>query len=135
MQHKIILVISALALLASSFIASASGYSSGGYNSRDTQSVPRRAVDQNYEVGKAIFNGRQKGEPSLQYCIVMDGEKVPVKRKSVKAYKGETYQAFADNLFQCDQPEKLVAEGLTRDSLLYVVYYLNKRHKLQLRGS
>lgn len=134
MQHKLILSITSLILLASSYTASASGYSSGGYNNPQ-RDANRRAVDQTYELGKAIYTGRQQGEPSLEYCIAVDGEKVPVKRKSVKAYKGETYDEFARNLFHCDEPDKLISEGLTRDSFLYVVYYLNKRHKLDLRGS
>jgi len=133
MQQKILLLISALGLIASSSIVSASGSYGGGYNNTQTP-TSRSVVDQDYEVGKAIFNGRQRGEPSLEYCIVVEGEKVPVKRRSVKSYKGKTYSELANNLYQCDEPEKLIADGLTRDSLLYVVYYLNKRHKLGLKS-
>lgn len=135
MQQKLTFLISTLILSASASTAFASGYSSGNYNSRNKDTKQTRSVDQTYEVGKAIFNGRQQGEPSLQYCVVADGEKVPVKRSALKAYKGTTYDDFASNLYHCDQPEKPIAEGLTRDSFLYVVYYLNKRHKLQLKGS
>lgn len=126
-----------LALSHASLSLASGGYSGGGggYNSGSYDSRKSRPVDQNYEVGKAIFKGRQAGEPTLQYCVLADGEKVPVKRKSVKAYKNATYDTFANSLFQCDQPEKLVAHSLKRDSLLYVLYYLNKRHKLGLRGS
>jgi len=130
----------AASLLASLLILSqvSSAFASGGYSGggfRNNNSTIARPVDQTYEVGKAIFKGRQAGEPSLQYCVVADGAKVPVKRSSVKAYKDSTYDNFSNNLYQCDKPDKLVAQGLTRDSLLYVLYYLNKRHKLGLRGS
>lgn len=118
-----------------SFASGGGGYSGGGGGFSNSTSASRRVVDPSYETGKAIYKGRQAGEPTLQYCVLADGEKVPLKRKSLKAYKNATYDTFANSLFQCDQPDKLVAEGLTRDSLLYVLYYLNKRHKLALKGS
>jgi len=136
MQRFLLLTLASLAMLAQPSLSFASGgYSGGGGSFNRSPSVPQRQVDQTYEVGKAIFTGRAKGEPSLEYCIEVEGEKIPVKRKSVKSYKKATYNDFARGLYRCDQPETLIAESLTRDSLLYVVYYLNKRHKLNLRGS
>ena len=144
MQRFLLLAMASLAMLAQPSFSFASGggggggfsgggggggFGGGGFQSRQPK------VDQTYEVGKAIFTGRAQGEPSLEYCIAVDGEKVPLKRKTVKTYKKATYNDFAKGLYRCDEPEKLIAESLTRDSLLYVVYYLNKRHKLNLRGS
>jgi len=131
MKRLFLLTMASAALLAQSSVSFASGGGGGG----GFTPAPQRKVDQTYEVGKAIFTGRAKGEPSLEYCIAVDGEKVPVKRKSIKAYKEATYNDFARGLYNCDEPDKLVADSLTRDSLLYVVYYLNKRHKLKLRSS
>lgn len=113
--------------------ASGSGYSGGGGYSNGSGNR-QRVVDQNYEIGKSIYLGRKAGEPTLQYCILVDDEKKPVKRKSIKPFKAQTYEAVASNLYQCDKPDELIADGLTRDSFLYVLYYLNKRYKLDLKG-
>ena len=132
MQRILLLAAASLAMLAQSTYSFASGgYSGGGGNFSQQQ----RQVDQTYEVGKSIFNGRAKGEPSLEYCVDVEGERLPVKRKNVKSYKKGTYNDFASNLYRCDEPETRIAESLTRDSLLYVIYYLNKRHKLNLKGA
>ncbi len=139
MQRSFLTFLASVLLLTQASISMASGGYSGGSSAggfgNSSSSRPARQVDQTYEVGKAIFKGRQAGEPSLQYCVVADGEKVPLKRSTVKGYKNTTYDNLANSLYQCDQPEKLVAQGLTRDSLLYVLYYLNKRHKLKLKSS
>ncbi len=132
-------ILTALTLLALSATSFASGgYSGGGgySGSRSAQPAPSRAVDTVYETGKAIFKGRQQGEPALSYCINnSDNEKVAVKRKTLKQYKNQTYTELAQNLYNCDNPDSLIASELTRDSMLYVLYYLNKRHKLGLRSS
>lgn len=112
------------------------GYGGGGGVSGGRSYTPApKAVDTVYETGKSIFRGRQSGEPALSYCVISDGEKVPVKRKSLKSYKKTNYSTLAENLYNCDDPETLISKQLTRDSMLYVLYYLNKRHKLGLSSS
>ena len=138
MQRVLLLTTALLVMFLQSSLSFASGgYSGGGgsFNNRSVTPAPARQIDQTYETGKAIFTGRAKGEPSLEYCIAVEGEKVPVKRKSIRSYKKSTYNDFANGLYRCDEPDTLIADSLTRDSLLYVVYYLNKRHKLKLRSS
>ncbi len=141
MQRFLLLVLASAAMIFQSSFSFASGggggggFRGGGGSFGGGIQSRQRQVDQTYEAGKAIYKGRAKGEPSLEYCIAVDGEKIPLERKSIKAYKQATYNDFAKGLYRCDQPETLIAESLTRDSLLYVVYYLNKRHKLKLRGS
>lgn len=135
-MHRIILLaIALLAMLAYSNLSLASGGRSGGYNSGRDMNTQQRQVDQVYETGKAIFNGRAKGEPSLQYCVAVGDQRVAVQRKSLNTFKKSSFNDLATSLYLCDQPEKKVSESLSRDSLLYVVYYLDKRHKLDLRGS
>lgn len=138
MQRSVLITLVSALLVGQFSSASASGgYSGGGGfgNSNGGIDSRSRAVDQNYELGKSIYRGRKAGEPTFEYCIVVEGEKVPLKRKSIKAYKNTTYDELATNMYQCDQPEKQIAAGLTKDSLLYVLYYLNKRHKLNLKGA
>lgn len=120
-----------------SALASGGGGGGGGFGGGfGGASVPQpRVVDQNYETGKAIFNGRAGGQ-KIAYCIKdknADGELVPVKGKSIRSYKRAGYQDLAENLFNCDDPENLVANQLKRDDFLYVMYYLNKRYKLALK--
>jgi len=93
-------------------------------------------VDQNYEQGKAIFNGRLAGTSKISYCIKdqnADGELVPVKRKSLKSYKRSSYQTISENLYNCDSPDTRIIDELKRDDYLYVLYYLNKRYNLALK--
>lgn len=138
MQRLLLLSLAAAMLIqpSVSFASGGGGYSGGG-GGGGFSNAPRaqRQVDQTYELGKAIYTGRAKGEPSLDYCVQVEGEKLPVKRKSIKSYKKSTYNDLANNLYDCNSPDELVSDSLTRDSFLYVVYYLNKRHKLDLRGS
>jgi hypothetical protein len=135
MQRFILLATTLFLMFAHSTLSFASGGRSGSFDSgRDANTQPRQ-VDQVYETGKAIFNGRAKGEPALQYCVAVGDQKIPVQRKSLNTFKNSSFNDFAESLYLCDQPEKRVSESLTRDSLLHVVYYLDKRHKLDLRGS
>jgi len=138
MQRILLIAAASLAILAQSTLSFASGgYSGGGggFNRGNSGIENQRRVDQTYEIGKSIFNGRARGEPTLEYCVDVEGERLPVKRKSVKNFKKGTYNDFARSLYRCDAPDSLIADSLTRDSLLYVIYYLNKRHKLDLRGA
>jgi len=114
-------------------VLASGGYSGGsGYSGSRSNTPNQRSVDTVYETGKAIYKGRKQGEPALAYCVASGDEKIPVKRKSLKGFKKKTYNDLAQNLFNCDQPETLIANELSKDSLLYVLYYLNKRHKLNL---
>ncbi len=129
-------IVAFAAVLFGTHALASGGYGGGGgVSGGRTYSPAPKAVDTVYETGKSIFRGRQSGEPTLSYCVINDGEKVPVKRKSLKAYKRTDYNTLAQNLYNCDEPDTLISKQLTRDSMLYVLYYLNKRHKLGLNGS
>ncbi len=109
-------------------LASASG-SGGGFG------APRQAApaDPNYDYGKAIYSGRQKGIGRIKYCVANGQEKIKVKKSSLKAYKGRTYQELMANLYDCNKPEEQILSRLGNDNTYYVVYYLNKRYRLGLR--
>jgi len=108
-------------------------HASGSYGGSRSYDLPERKVDQTYEVGKSIYTGRRSGSPKLKYCISVENELSPVKRSSLKTYKNDTVQNFTDNLFECDKPDTKIASELSRDEFLYVVYYLNKRYRLNLK--
>ncbi|MEM7359662.1 MAG: hypothetical protein AAF431_11240 [Pseudomonadota bacterium] len=128
---RTILAIAALVSLSFSSLVLASGTSGGGSGSY-TYSAPRQ-VDQNYEYGKSIYQGRKAGSAKLAYCLDIEGEKVPAKRKSFKKFKRATYTEFANALYNCDQPESQVRNEIDSEDFKYVLYYLNKRFNLALK--
>ncbi len=129
MKTKLVLTIATLLLSILSSTVMASG-SYGGGRSYD-RSEPKQ-IDQTYETGKALFKGRGSSAGKLNYCISVGDELLPVKRSSLQNYKNSSYNDVANQLFNCDQPDTKIAEQLTKDELLYVMYYLNKRFKLKL---
>jgi len=104
------------------------GFGGGTYN----RSAPPRQVDQSYEYGKAIYQGRQQGFKKIAYCLDIDGEKVPLKSRTIKHFKRTPINDFANSLYDCNAPDQRVRDQLSRDKLQYVLYYLNKRYKLSL---
>jgi len=132
MKLSAIIFSAALALSSGSILASGGGSYGGGGGGYGGGQIQQRQVDQTYEVGKAIFKGRQNGVARISYCIASGEVKLPVKSKTIKAYKKTTYDELAKNLYNCDKPDSLVANELSKDNLLYVLYYLNKRYSLRL---
>lgn len=120
----------AVTLLLGNSVAMASGSYGGGRSYDTTPQV--RQVDQTYETGKAIYKGRASSAGKLKYCVEVDNEIVPLKRKSLKPFKNASYNDVANKLYNCDSPETKIAEQLSKDEMLYVLYYLNKRFKLNL---
>jgi len=136
---RTVLVLSTAAILSGTAFASGGGGGGGGggFGGGGFGGTPQaRPVDQTYEVGKAIYNGRGQNTPKLSYCVKGEGDEiVPLKGKTAKQYKRATYNDFANALYNCDVPENRIAQELEREDFLYVIYYLNKRHRLKLEGS
>ncbi|MFT4634689.1 MAG: hypothetical protein ACI854_001819 [Arenicella sp.] len=63
MQNFVLLAISLLSL----FVQSPLAFASGGAGASKQQ--PQRQVDQAYEGGKSIFNGRAEGKLWLRYSL------------------------------------------------------------------
>jgi len=142
MKNKILIVVYVLFLsLVGTNISYASGGDDGGNDDsgfgNDSIGIERqeRVVDQAYELGKAIYTGRKHGEPKLSYCVNVNGERLPVKRKALKQFKKSSFSNLAKNLYNCDNPESQVVSELSRDSFLHVLYYLDKRYRLALQRS
>ncbi len=106
-------------------IAKASGV--GGYISGN-----QRQIDHSYEEGKAIYQGRAQGARKIKYCVDFDGERVPLKRKTIKQFRNVDIVKFANSLYDCANPEKLVGLSVSQSNFRYVLYYLNKRYRLKL---
>jgi hypothetical protein len=126
------LIMLSLIMFGSSVLASGGGgYRGGGGISGDYSS---RSVDEIYEAGKHIYNGRNKTYEKLKICVVDEAaaEKVKIKSKIMKTYKGKKLELLAHNLFDCKNPEQKILGLLTPDDMNLVLYYLNKRYKLKL---
>lgn len=94
-----------------------------------------RVVDPTYESGKAIYTGRKRTVAKLSYCILSEQETVKVKRKTIKQFKQSSYSELAKSLYQCDVPGSTIKSQLESKDFLHVLYYLNKRYKLNLQRS
>ena len=98
----------------------------------DLKTVDEKHVDVPYEKGKSIFRGRAEGAPKLDYCIVHEGQKVKIKRSSMKSYKHSTYTHLSSQLYNCAKPENKIINELPRKDFLLVLLYLDVEYKLSL---
>lgn len=103
----------------------------GGYGSTPT-SV--QSVDQAYEVGKSVYRGKAPGLKKIKYCVDNGTEKVKVKRKNLKSFKNGKARDLAAALYDCDNPDTKIHQILSNADISSVMYYLNKRFRLKLRG-
>ena len=117
----VVLVLSLLPFLS----ASASGV--GGQGS-DWQ----RQIDHTYEEGKSIYKGRAAGVKKIAYCVDYEGARVALKHQTIKQFKQGSIQKFANSLYDCANPDKLVGLTVAQSDFRYVLYYLNKRYRLKL---
>ena len=119
------------------FVSSAA-FASGGDSNEDTGDGTGGggsfgdAVDRTYESGKSIYTGRKKTAPKLSYCLRVGEEIIPVKRKSLKQFKGTSFTELSKHLFRCDEPTKSIISELERTDFIHVIYYLDKRYRLKL---
>ena len=91
-------------------------------------------VDEAYELGKSVYLGREQGVPSFSYCITTaEGEKKKLRRKTIKSYKNTTFSKLAINLYNCKALDNHIKTGLPKSEFLHVLYYLDKRYKLNLK--
>ena len=112
------------------------GTSFGGHSDSDTGKGNHlsKTTDQTYEYGKAVYTGKLKGYPKTKYCVVdkESGEKVTIKRKTLKDYRKEKYQVLLQDLYSCDNPEQPLYKTMKMKDVLAIIYYLDKRYRLRL---
>lgn len=122
--------IALLSLTPSVVLASGSTGDYGG----SSYDRPAKTIDPVYERGKAIFTGRSQEYRKYAFCIRDNSSSEPqkIKRKNIKAYKNSTYDAVAGELVKCDEPNKAITDVVSRDDVSFLVYYIDKRYKLEL---
>lgn len=109
----------------------ASGLSGGVGGTAGSTRAPRE-VDQVYEFGKSLYLGRAPGSKKVNYCVKVNGEPKKLRSRSLRSYKGVKQLDFANALYNCNDPEQLALLELEKEQVAYVLYYLNKRYKLNL---
>ena len=127
-----------VSLFAGSALASGGGGGggfSGSGGSFGNRAPAPRVVDEAYEYGKAVYLGRSPGAQKIDYCVVVDGEAKKVKRTNLKPYKGVTRQELANALYNCDNSEQLALRSVSQEEVPFVLYYLDKRFRLNLSDS
>jgi len=114
--------------------AGASGSSGGGFSGSTRGGPPPapRVVDEVYEFGKALYLGRAPGAKKVNYCVNVDGAPKKLRGRTLRDYKGAKQLDFANALVNCQQPDQLALAGVKKEEIAYVIYYLNKRYKLNL---
>lgn len=118
------------ALLLANIIATNGSHASGSLELN--QEGYQTRVDQLYEKGKGYFHSSDVDGARLKYCV-RDGEQTArVSRKSLKPYQKTSPTMLSDHLVNCDQPENLIADLLDQEKMTAVLYYLDKRYRLQL---
>lgn len=107
----------------------------GGFStSTDSFSTPApQPVDQAYEYGKALYNGRTDEIAKMSYCVKGEEDSTKVKTSSLRPFKGTSYDELAKNLYNCDNPEQDLLAVADSTQATYIVYYLDQRYNLDLQ--
>lgn len=95
-----------------------------------------KEVDPAYERGKSIFTGRSKQYKKYKFCMVNGStqETSKLSRKTLKTFKGSNYQALSESIVKCDEPNKPITSVVSQDDLSLLLYYVNKRYKLNIKN-
>jgi len=120
------------------FVTSASishlSIASGGYDSDYTFNSKPKPIDHTYEAGKSIFKGRKDIYKPHTFCILdaNSNQVKKVKRSTVRPFKKQSANSFADSLYSCKETSKSARDILSQNDITFLVYYLNKRFSLRL---
>ncbi len=128
-----------LIVLCAALILPGLGSASGTVPGNAPNFDPRRSqfgrpVDQLYEIGKALYKGRTGDHGKLKFCVAEKGADVgpKIRGKSVKPFKGGNAHAFADHIYNCDDPEQRLTKLMGEPEVFAVLYYLDKRYKMKM---
>jgi len=80
-----------------------------------------------------LYNGRSREVEKVKYCVTGEEEGTPVKRSSLRPFKGQTYNELASNLYDCNNPDKALLDYVSSSQAAHIIYYLDKRYKLSLQ--
>lgn len=123
-------------MLLSTLLLPTLAFASGGYSgssSTFSSSAPApQPVDQAYEYGKALYNGKTDEIADVDFCVQDEEKQVKIKSSSLKAYKGGSYDDLAQNLYNCDDPQQNLLAVADQSQATYIVYYLDQRYNLDL---
>lgn len=132
MKSRLLIVASLMMFMSAAVFASGSGSYSGGSSAGGGS---QKKTDPIYEYGKKLFKGKVKKYSKVKFCLVDDTQESGVKSikgKTIKPFKGQSYQQLAEQLRNCDDGTQTGLSILERDDMLSLLYFLNKRYRLKL---
>jgi hypothetical protein len=106
-----------------------------------------QSEDPVYKKGSDIYFGR-KGYKKYKYCLAVVKKnnkfvaktklpvsaRVPLSRKSIRAFRRSGLLMFVNAVFDCDAPTKLIFKQLKTEDVRFLLYYLDKKYKLKLKN-
>lgn len=133
----IFLIVSSLVL-----VLAGPAFASGGYDkgsSDRSQGAVRSQTDPAYDLGKSIFHGRSKTARGLTICLVTDSnsegkQTATLSSRTLYPFRGQTLSDLSSRLVDCASPSSKVAGILDASEFRSLVYYLDKRFKLELKS-
>ncbi|MEM9620032.1 MAG: hypothetical protein AAF993_00190 [Pseudomonadota bacterium] len=131
-MHKFQFLLAGALLLVSGSALSSGGFGGGSPGGGLSGGAAPRVVDEAYEFGKSVYKGRAQGSEKIDYCVKVDGEVKKLKRSTAKSYRNGPTRDFALALIDCETPDRLALTTMSREHVPLVLYYLNKRYKLDL---
>lgn len=122
-------------------IPSSAGSGGGSYEPLTTE---YNIKDPGYIRGREAFIGDDENN-RIQFCVLpVDEDKQPVSiaqamdffklsKKSLRPYKNAEAVTLARALINCEAPKEYALKKITKPERIYVIYYLNKRYRLNLK--
>lgn len=128
----------ACVLLPAAVLSTSLAYASGGGGGGSSfpRDLPQpRQVDQLYEQGKQIYKGRGQDAVKIKYCVKQqNGKFKKLKGSTAKPFRDGVSIDFASALFDCADHDRLALSTVANDRVPLVLYYLNKRYRLNLQN-
>lgn len=97
-------------------------------------------LDKTFTLGKSIYMGRGRKVRGLRVCLSVkevDGDgltAIRLSRRVLKPFKGGSIIALTSRLVDCRAPKSQVALILGRTEFRALVYFMNKRFRLDLKS-
>ena len=119
------------------------GGGGGGYGSPSPANS--RLSDPLYDVGKSLYQGRNRRHRGLQICLLETPanerstkkatDQVPLSRKHIRGHRNSTVLELTTQMVRCGEPETAITSVLSTSDLEALLHFLNKRYRLRLKAS
>ena len=131
------LLVSSLALVLAGPVFASGGY--GGPGRDHSRGATRSRTDPTYDLGKSIYQGHSKTARGLTICLATapdsEGKRTAaLSSRTLHRFRGRTRTDLGSRLVDCASPASKVEGILAASEFRSLVYYLDKRFKLELKS-